>query len=144
VWDGANGAGEPLGSSRPSFTVTANSSLGVTSVSRELVVDLYRPRLSAPAAQNVSLGQTAQLTCTAQDSYSAQVDVSYAITDASGATAAAASLGWVATGKTIALTWKPPAPGVYIVTYAATDLGGNREQTPAVTELTVREAAYPD
>jgi len=144
VWDGANGAGEPLGSSRSSFTVTAKSSLGVTSVSRELVVDLYRPRLSAPAAQSVSLGKTAQLTCTAQDSYSAQVDVSYAITDASGATAAAASLGWVATGKTIALTWKPPAPGVYTVTYAATDLGGNREQTPAVTELTVREAAYPD
>jgi hypothetical protein len=35
-------------------------------------------------------------------------------------------------------TWKPPARGVYTVTYAATDLGGNREQAPAVTLLTVR------
>ena len=43
VWDGANGAGEPLDSGRPSFTVTAKSPLGATSVSRELVVDLYRP-----------------------------------------------------------------------------------------------------
>ncbi len=51
---------------------------------------------------------------------------------------AAASRGWVATGKAITWTWKPPARGVYTVTYAATDLGGNREQTPAVTLLTAR------
>ena len=144
VWDGANGVGEPLGSSRPSFAVTAQSSLGTTSISQALVIDLYRPRLTAPAAQAVSLGRATRLTCTAQDSYSAKVDLSYAISDASGATVAAASLGWVATGQAIAVTWKPPAPGAYIVTYAATDLGGNREQAPAVTELTVREAAYPD
>ena len=65
-------------------------------------------------------------------------DRSYTITDASGATVAAASRGWVATGKAIAWTWKPPAQGVYTVTYAATDLGGNREQAPATTLLTVR------
>jgi len=138
AWDGATGAGEPLGSSRPSFTVTAESSLGVTSVSGDLVVDLYRPRLSAPTAQTVSLGRTARLTCMAQDPYSAKVDLSYAITDAAGATVAAASRGWVATGKAITWTWKPPARGVYTVTFAATDLGGNREQAPAVTQLTVR------
>lgn len=138
VWDGANGAGEPLGGSRPSFTVTAESSLGVTSVSRELVIDLYRPRLSAPAAQTVSLGKTARLACTAQDSYSAKVDLSYAITDAAGATVAAARRGWVATGKAITWTWKPPAREVYTVTFAATDLGGNREPAPAMTQLTVR------
>jgi len=138
VWDGANGAGAPLGSSRPSFTVTAESSLGVSSVSEELVVDLDRPALSVAAAQTVSLGKAAPLTCTAQDSYSAKVDLSYTITDASGATVAAASRGWVATGKAITWTWKPPAQGVYTVTYAATDLGGNREQAPATTLLTVR------
>jgi flagellar hook assembly protein FlgD len=138
VWDGANRAGELLGSSRPSLTVTAKSSLGVTSVSRGMVIDLSRPILTAPATQTFSLGKTAQLTCTVQDSYSPKVDLSYAIIDASGVTVAAASLGWVATGKTIAVTWKPPAPGIYTVTYTATDLGGNREQTPAVTQLTVR------
>jgi len=138
VWDGANGAGVPLGSCRPSFTVTAESLLGVSSASGELVVDLDRPALLVAAAQTVSLGRTAPLTCTAQDSYSAKVDLSYTITDAAGATVAAASRGWVATGKAIAWTWKPPAQGVYTVTYAATDLGGNREQAPAVTLLTVR------
>ena len=101
MWDGANGAGEPLDSGRPTFTVTAKSSLGTSSASRELVVDLYRPRLSAPAAQSVGLGKTARLTCTAQDPYSAKVDLSYTITDAAGATVVAASLGWVATGKAI-------------------------------------------
>ena len=138
VWDGANAAGGPLSSSRPSFTVTAKSSLGASSAARELIVDLYRPILSAPAAQTVSLGKTARLACTAQDPYSAKVDLSYAITDAAGATVVAASRGWVATGTATAVTWKPPAPGVYSVTYAATDLGGNREQAPAVTQLTVR------
>jgi hypothetical protein len=64
--------------------------------------------------------------------------LSYAITNAAGATVATASRGWVATGKTITWTWKPPARGVYTVTFAATDLGGNREQAPAVTQLTVR------
>ena len=138
VWDGANGAGEPLGSSRPNFVVTATSSLGTTSISQALVIDLYRPRLSAPEAQTVSLGQTARLTCTAQDSYSDRVELSYVISDASGATVAAASRGWVASGTATTWTWKPLAQGIYTVTCAATDLGGNREQAPAVTVLTVR------
>ena len=138
VWDGATGAGEPLASSRPTYTVKAESSLGVSSAAGELVVDLYPPGLSVAAAQTVSLGKTARLSCTAQDSYSAKVDLSYTITDAAGAPVAAASRGWVATGQAISWTWKPPARGVYTVTYAATDLGGNREQAPAVTLLTVR------
>ena len=138
VWDGANGAGAPLGSCRPSFTVTAESSLGVSPVSGELVVDLDRPALSVAAAQSVALGKAARLTCTARDLYSAKVDLSYTISDATGVTVVAASRGWVATGKAIAWTWKPPAQGVYTVTCAATDLGGNRELAPAVTLLTVR------
>jgi flagellar hook assembly protein FlgD len=138
TWDGASGGGVPLASGRPSFTVTAESSLGASSVSGELIVDLYRPRLSVPAALAVSLGKSLRLSCTAQDSYSAKVDLSYVITDAAGATVTAASRGWVATGKASIWTWKPPARGVYTVTYAATDLGGNREQAPAVTLLTVR------
>ena len=64
--------------------------------------------------------------------------MSYAITDAAGATVAAARRGWVATGKAITWTWKPPAREVYTVTFAATDLGGNREPAPAMTQLTVR------
>jgi flagellar hook assembly protein FlgD len=138
AWDGANGAGEPLESSRPTFTVTAESALGTTSVSGELVVDLYRPRLSGAAAQTLALGKTARLACTAQDPFSAQVDLSYAITDAAGTRVAGGQRGWVATGKAAIWSWKPPARGVYTVTYAAGDLGGNREQAAAVTQLTVR------
>ena len=138
VWDGADGAGKPLESGRPTFTVTAKSPLGTTSASRELVVDLYRPRLSAPAALSVALGKRVLLSCTAQDPYSAKVELSFAITDAAGATVAAASHGWVATGRATSWTWKPPARGVYTVTYTAVDRGGNREQAPAATQLTVR------
>jgi hypothetical protein len=44
----------------------------------------------------------------------------------------------VATGTAASWLWKPPARGIYTVTCVATDLGGNREQAPAVTLLTVR------
>ena len=138
VWDGASGAGATVSSSRPTFTVTADSSLGVSTVSGELIADLYRPRLSVAAAQTVSLGKSAKLTCTAQDPFSAKVDLSYAITDAAGARVAAASRGWVATGKATSWTWKPLARGIYTVTYSVTDRGGNRGQAPAATQLTVR------
>jgi hypothetical protein len=138
VWDGADRAGQPLGSSRPRFTVTATSSLGVTSVSRELIVDLYRPKLFAPAAQTVAMGKTARLTCTARDPFSVRADLSYTITDVAGATVAGARRGWVATGKAATWTWRPPVRGLYTVTCTATDLGGNRERVPAVTLLTVR------
>ncbi len=138
AWDGANGAGEPLGSGRPTFTVTAKSALGVTTVWREVVIDLVRPTLSTAAAQTVALGKTATLACTAQDPYSGKVDLSYTIADAVGATVATGRPGRVAAGKATTVTWKPPARGVYTVTFLATDLGGNREQAPAVTLLTVR------
>ena len=137
VWDGADEAGRPMGSGRPVFTVTAKSSLAATSASRGLVVDRYRPRLSAPTARSVALGKAVQMSCTARDPYSAKVELQYTITDAAGATVAAASRGWVATGKATIWTWKPPARGVYTVTYAATDRGGNREHAPAATQITV-------
>jgi hypothetical protein len=66
-----------------------------------------------------------------------QVEVSYAISDAAGVTVAAASLGWVPVGV-VSWMWKPSGPGVYSVSYSAVDRGGNREQAPAVTLLTVQ------
>ena len=138
VWDGANGAGAPLESGRPSFVVTARSALGTTSATGSLIVDLYRPRLTAPPAKSVSLGKSVGLSCAAQDSFSAKVNLSYAITDAAGTTVASASRGWVPTGKPVTWSWKPSARGVFAVTCTATDRGGNREQAPAVTVITVR------
>ncbi|MCX6372007.1 MAG: N-acetylmuramoyl-L-alanine amidase, partial [Actinobacteria bacterium] len=61
-WDGATGAGVPLTSCRPTFTVTAESSSGVSSAAGALVVDLSPPTLSAAATQSVSPGKTARLT----------------------------------------------------------------------------------
>ena len=56
TWDGKAGSGEYLASSRPSYTVTAVSALGETSVRKTVIVDLYRPRLYATPGKAVSAG----------------------------------------------------------------------------------------
>ncbi len=138
VWDGKTTGGEALGSSRPAFTVTAVSSIGTTSVRKGLVVDLYRPRLYATKGKGVALGGTIRLTYKAHDPYSAKVYVRYAVRNARGRVVASARPGWVKTGTSLTIKWKPKARGVYTVTYRATDRGGNRELKPATTRVTVR------
>ena len=66
----------------PTFTVTAVSAIGESSVTKGLVVDLYRPRLYAAAGKTTSAGTATKLSCKAVDPFSAKVDVSYAVTDA--------------------------------------------------------------
>jgi len=138
VWDGVTEAGVTLGSCRPTFTVTARSSLGVSSASAGLVIDLARPTLTAPATLSAKLGKAVSLVCTPRDAYSSTVDLSYSITDVTGAALAAGTLAGVATGRPAVVAWKAPARGVYAVTFTAADLGGNREEAPASTVLTVR------
>jgi hypothetical protein len=64
--------------------------------------------------------------------------VSYVVTDAKGRRVASGHPGWQPTGQSLSVTWKPASRGVFTVTYRATDLGGNREASPARTVVTVR------
>ena len=138
VWDGRAGSGEYLASSRPTFTVTAVSAIGESSVTKGLVVDLSRPRLYAAAGKTTTVATPTKLTFKATDPFSAKVDVSYAVTDARGRRVAAGHPGWKPTGKSLSVTWKPRARGVFTVTYRAVDLGGNHEVSVARTIVTVR------
>ena len=99
TWDGRAGSGEYLASSRPTYTVTAVSALGESSVSKTVVVDLYRPRLYATPGKAISAGTSTKLSVKAADPFSAKVDVSYAITDASGRRVASGHPGWQLTGQ---------------------------------------------
>ena len=127
TWDGRAGSGEYLASSRPRYTVTAVSALGETSVSKTVIVDLYRPRLYATPGKAISAGTSTRVSVKAADPFSAKVDVSYAITDAGGRRVASGHPGWQLTGQALTITWKPASRGVYTVTYRAVDLGGNHE-----------------
>ncbi len=138
VWDGKTTGGEALGSGRPTFIVTAVSSMGTTSVNKGLIVDLYRPRLYATKGRAVRLGGTIRLNYRAHDPYSAKVNVRYAIRNAKGRVVASARPGWVKTGTSLTIKWKPKVRGVYTVVYRATDRGANRELKPATTRVTVR------
>lgn len=138
TWDGMAASGVALGSGRPVATISATSSLGDTSVTRALVVDRYRPRLSAPANATVRLGAATATSVTASDPYSAKVDLRYTIVDKQGRTVASAHPGWVATGRPFTVSWRPKARGAFTIVFSAMDLGENRESAPARTALTVR------
>ncbi len=137
-WDGRAGSGEYLASSRPTYTVTAVSAIGESSVSKTVCVDLYRPRLYAPAARTTRAGATSKLTYKVTDPFSARANVSYAITNAKGRRVISGRPGWQSSNRSLTITWKPAARGVYTVTYRAVDLGGNHEAAAARTVVTVR------
>ena len=138
VWDGKAGSGEALASCRPTFVVTAVSSVGESSVGRGLVVDLTPPRVSATSARTASAGVSTRLSFKVTDAFSAKADVTWAVTDAKGRRVASGRAGKLPTGKTLSVTWRPAARGVCTVTFRATDLAGNREAAPASTVVTVR------
>jgi hypothetical protein len=138
TWDGRAGSGEYLASSRPTFTVTAVSTLGESHVTKGLVVDLYRPRLYAAGGRTTSVGTATKLGFKVTDPFSAKADVRYTITDAKGRRVASGHPGWRPTADALSITWRPRARGVYTVSYSAVDLGGNREAAAARTVVTVR------
>lgn len=138
TWDGTNDAGEYLPSGRPVFTVTAVSTLGESSVSKTLVIDLYRPRLYATKGKTVRLGKTARLAVKAHDPFSAKVDVRFVVTNAKGRRVASGHPGWVPAEKAHTVVWRPRSRGVFTITWRATDRGGNREAKTARTRVNVR------
>jgi hypothetical protein len=138
TWDGRDASGAYLKNSRPSFTVTAVSALGQSSVTGGLVVDLYHPRLYAPPGKSTTAGTSTHLGFKAADPYSAKVDVSYVVTDAKGRRIASGHPGWEPAGQALSVTWKPASRGVFTVTWHGVDLAGNHEASAASTAVTVR------
>ena len=138
AWDGKAGSGEALASCRPTFVVTAVSSVGESSVTRSLVVDLTLPRVYAAAARAATAGVTTRLSLKVTDAFSAKADVTWLVTDAKGRRVASGRPGKLPTGRGLNVTWRPAARGVYAVTFRAADLAGNREAAPAKTIVTVR------
>jgi hypothetical protein len=138
TWNGKAGSGEYLVSGRPTFTVSATSTLGRSSATKGLVVDLYRPKVYVTPSKTTSVGTTTRLGCKVWDPYSAEADVGFVVTDAEGRVVASGHAGWRPTDKPLTISWTPKARGVFTVTYRATDRGGNREASPAGTIVTVR------
>ncbi len=138
TWDGRDGSGKYLTNSRPAVTVTAVSALGESSVTKGLVVDLYRPRVYATLGKSITAGKSTHLGFKAMDPYSAKVDVNYVVTDAKGRRVASGRPGWEPAGHALSVTWKPASRGVFTVTWHAVDRAGNHEAKAASTTVTVR------
>ena len=138
MWNGKAGSGEYLVNGRPTFTVSATSTLGKSSASKGLIVDLYRPKVFSTPGKTASVGTASRLGFKVSDPYSAEADVGFVVTDAKGRTVASGHPGWRPTGQPLTISWTPKARGVFTVTYRATDRGGNHESSPARTIVTVR------
>ncbi len=138
TWDGRNSDGTRAANGAYGFTVRATSTVASTDVVASFSADRYRPRLSAPAGQTLTLGQTAKTEVSAEDPYSAEVQLWYDVTNAKGVRVATVSLGWITAGRPAVASWRPTSRGAYTLTFAVRDRGGNREYAPVQTVLTVR------
>ncbi len=138
TWDGLLSGGAPAASGGYSIKVTADGSVGVTTVGRTVMVDLAHPRLTVSATATARYGATAKLTYTVRDAFSPRVKVSAEVTSATGKTVTTIACGWVTQGVSHVCSWKPRARGAYTVTFRAMDLGGNRQSAEAETVLRVR------
>jgi len=138
LWDGRNSDGTRAADGAYGLTVKATSTVGSTDVVASFSADRYKPRLSASASQTLTLGQTAKADVSAKDPHSAEVELWCDVTNAKGIRVAKVPLGWVTTGQTAVASWRPTSRGVYTLTFAARDRGGNREYAPVQTVLTVR------
>jgi hypothetical protein len=137
-WGGELGGGGTATSGAYTLRVTADGALGTTSATRQVTVDLTPPRVTSASALRVRYGTTAKLRYMVRDAYSPMVKVSATITDAKGRVVAKPALGWVKQGASHVLAWTPKARRTYTVTFAARDLGGNRQIKTAATKLRVR------
>ena len=138
VWDGKTGPGKALTSCRPRFVVTATSSLGESSVSRGLVVDLSRPRVFASPRKTTSRRVSTRLGFKVTDAFSSRAGVTWRVTNPKGRRVASGRRAKVVTGRALTVRWRPTSRGVFTVTFRATDLAGNRQVAPARTTVTVR------
>jgi flagellar hook assembly protein FlgD len=137
TWDGGVGGGVAT-SGTYRLKVTADGSLGATSATRDVVVDLSAPALTAPASAAVRLGKTAKIAYRVRDAYSPMVKVTVLVTDAAGETVATIACGWVKQGVAQTCAWRPRARGTYTLTFSARDQGSNLRTTAATTTLRAR------
>ena len=138
TWDGIVAGGAYADSGKYRLRVTAQGSIGVTSVSEPLTVDRFAPRFTVPATASATLGKTAKVAYSVRDPYSPTVKVTVTVSTVAGGAVATVDCGWVAQGKTATCSWKPPARGTYTLTFHAVDRGGNSEGPAGVTILKVR------
>jgi flagellar hook assembly protein FlgD len=138
TWDGTLADASQATSGTYRVKALATSALGEVGASRTIVVDRYRPRLSAPLRVTPTLGNRARVIFTVKDPYSAKVRVTAAVRNRAGKTVAVIDCGWVPQGKRTAVLWRPPARRTYTLTLTAVDRGGNRQYAATVTKIAVR------
>jgi len=138
TWDGKVAGGVFADSGKYELRVTAQGSIGVTSVSEPVTVDRFAPRFTVPATASSTVGKTAKVAYSVRDPYSPTVKVTVTVSDAAGSAVGTVDCGWVTQGKTTTCSWKPPARGTYTLTFHAVDRGGNPAGSAGITILKVR------
>jgi len=137
AWDGRAGSGEYLASSRPTFTVTAVSSLGESRVTKAWWSTCTGRGCMRPAAgRPPSERRQARL----QGHGPVQRQGRRQVHDhrRQGPPGSLRSSRLAPDRSAQSISWRPRASGVYTVSYRAIDRGGNREAAPARTVVTVR------
>ncbi len=138
IWDGMLADASRARSGTYRLRAVAESAIGTVGASKAVVVDRYRPRLTAPERVTARLGQRARVIFTVKDPYSPKVRVTAKVRDRNGKGLAVIDCGWVPQGERTSVRWKPPARRTYWLELTALDRGGNPQATARVTKIVVR------
>jgi hypothetical protein len=138
TWDGKIAGGAYAANGKYDLRVTADGSIGVTTVSEPVTVDRFAPRFTAPATASAVYGKTAKIAYSVRDPYSSTVKVTVVVRDKAGGAVATVRCGWVKQGSPATCSWKPSARGTYALTFRAVDRAGNPQGSAGVTILKVR------
>jgi flagellar hook assembly protein FlgD len=137
TWQGTGGSGTRLPGGRYTIELTAVTATGGARAACVTVIDLVRPTLTATRSTTVRGLKASAAQYTVRDAYSVGAHVRAIVRTAVGTLVKRVDLGWVSTGVAHRFVFTPTRTGVYLVTFSAVDLAGNRQVAPAVWRLTV-------
>ncbi|NLG64561.1 MAG: hypothetical protein GX537_03035, partial [Actinobacteria bacterium] len=102
-----------------------------------VIVDRRGPYFKLGAGVTVRRSTTARMYYAVHDQRSPLARVSVVV-HRSGVVVKRQDLGCLRTGTRLRFSYIPPRTGVYVVTFTAIDLAGNRQQTPAYWRVNSR------
>jgi flagellar hook assembly protein FlgD len=137
-WDGTRADGTVV-SSGGLYTVVfeATGDAIESRAAGRVIVDRRGPYFKLGAGVTVRRSTTARMYYAVYDQRSPRAHVTVVVRR-SGVVAKRQNLGCLRTGTRLRFSYTPPKAGVYVATFTAVDLAGNRQQTPAYWRVNSR------
>jgi hypothetical protein len=125
VWDGKDSSGRLLPQGRYAYLFTASNEIGTATAGGSVRIDLAKPTFTVPARSSATHGRYCAIAVSVHDALS-RVRVTAVARNSAGAVVGRYDSGWLPSGTRRAYSFKPPAAGVYRLTFSAVDWAQNK------------------